>query len=146
MSAVIAHVLFVRIKSLSVKIMLLEYSFGKLKYDSTTLPMSSFSGFSPISASRSSVSLTILIFFYEYFSVWVSPTPTPRTKIFNDVPVDGAGSKLSGGISSGLSVAVQPKRGSSVFMCFPADTSTCWMHSTPMNLVLTSPRRSHTGY
>ena len=35
MSAVIAiaHVLFVSIKSLSVSIMLLEYSFGKLKYD-----------------------------------------------------------------------------------------------------------------
>ena len=58
----IAHVLFVSIKSLSVKIMLLEYSFGKLKDDSTTLPMSSLSGFSPISASRSSVSLAILFF------------------------------------------------------------------------------------
>ena len=41
MSAVIAiaHVLFVSMKSLSVNIMLL---FGKLKYDSTTLPMSGF--------------------------------------------------------------------------------------------------------
>ena len=46
MSAVIAiaHVLFVSMKSLSVSIMLLEYSFGKLKYDSTTLPMSGFLG------------------------------------------------------------------------------------------------------
>ena len=46
MSAVIAiaHVLFVSIKSLSVSIMLLECSFGKLKYDSTTLPMSGFLG------------------------------------------------------------------------------------------------------
>ena len=46
MSAVIAitHVLFVSMKSLSVNIMLLEYSLGKLKYDSTTLPMSSFLG------------------------------------------------------------------------------------------------------
>ena len=33
----IAHVLFVSMKSLSVNMMLLEYSFGKLKYDSTTL-------------------------------------------------------------------------------------------------------------
>ena len=46
MSAVIAiaHVLFVSIKLLSVNIMLLEYYFGKLKYDSTTLPMSGFLG------------------------------------------------------------------------------------------------------
>ena len=66
MSAVIAiaHLLFVSIKTLSVNIMLLEYSFGKLKYDSTTLPMSGFSGSSPISASRSPVSLAILNFFY----------------------------------------------------------------------------------
>ena len=48
MSAVIpiAHVLFVSIKLLSVNIILLEFSFGKLKYDSTTLPMSNFLGFS----------------------------------------------------------------------------------------------------
>ena len=66
MSAVIAiaHVLFVSIKSLSVNIMLLEYSFGKLKYDSTTLPVSGFSGSSPISASRPLVSLAILNFFH----------------------------------------------------------------------------------
>ena len=38
----IAHVLFVSIKLLSANIMLLEYSFGKIKYDSTTLPMSDF--------------------------------------------------------------------------------------------------------
>ena len=45
MSAVIAiaHVLFVSMKSRSVNIMLLEYSFGRLKY-STTLPMSGFLG------------------------------------------------------------------------------------------------------
>ena len=63
MSAVIAiaHVLFVSIKF--VNIMLLEYSFGKLKYDSTTLPMSGFLGSSPVSASRSPVSLAILNFF-----------------------------------------------------------------------------------
>ena len=46
----IAHVLFVSIKSLSVNIMLLEYSFSKLKYDSTALPKSGFLGSSPISA------------------------------------------------------------------------------------------------
>ena len=39
MSAVIAiaHVLFVSMKSLSVSIMLLEYTFGNFKYDSTSL-------------------------------------------------------------------------------------------------------------
>ena len=60
----IAHVSFVSIKSLSVKIMLLEYSFGKLKYDSTTLPVFGFLGSSPVSASRSPVSLAILNFFF----------------------------------------------------------------------------------
>ena len=46
MSAVIAiaHVPFASMKSLFVSIMLLEYSFGKLKYDSTTLPISGFLG------------------------------------------------------------------------------------------------------
>ena len=58
----IAYVLFVSIKSLSVSIMLLEYSFGKLKYDSTTFPMSVFLEFSPASASRSTVSLAIFNF------------------------------------------------------------------------------------
>ena len=91
MSAVIAiaHVLFVSLKSLSVKIMLLEYSFGKLKFDSTTLPLSSFLGSSPVSDSRSPVSLAILNFYtnsYTKFSVWVSPTPTTRTKISIDFP------------------------------------------------------------
>ena len=82
MSAVIAiaHVLFVSMKSLSVSIMFLEYSFGKLKYDSTTLPMSGFLGSSPVSATKSPVSLATLNFFFIKFSVWVSPTPTPRTK------------------------------------------------------------------
>ena len=66
MSAVIAiaHVLFVSIKSMSVSIMLLEYSFGKLKYDSTTLPMSGFLGSSPVSAY-----LATLNFFIIKFSV-----------------------------------------------------------------------------
>ena len=65
MSAVIAiaHVLFVSMKSLSNNIMLLDYSIVKLKYDSTTLPMSGFLGSSPFSASRSPDSLDILHFF-----------------------------------------------------------------------------------
>ena len=60
----IAHVLFVSEKLLSVNVMLLEYSFGELKNDSTTLPMSGFLGSSSVSASRSPVSLAILNFFY----------------------------------------------------------------------------------
>ena len=65
MSAVIAiaHVLFLSIKSLSVSIMLLEYSFDRLKHDSTTLLMSGSSGCSPDSASRSPASLAIIIIF-----------------------------------------------------------------------------------
>ena len=82
MSAVIAiaHVLFVSINSLSVNILLLEYSFGKLKIDSTTLTVSGFLGSSPVSASRSPVSLAILNFFINNFSVWISPTPLPGRK------------------------------------------------------------------
>ena len=60
MSAVIAiaYVLFVSLKSLSVSIMLLEYSFGMVKYDSTTLAMSGFLGPTP-------VSLAIFLFFHQ---------------------------------------------------------------------------------
>ena len=77
MSAVIAiaHVLFVSLKSMSVNIMLLEYSFGKLKDDSTTLPTSGFLGPSPVFPFRSMVSLATLNFFNNNFSVWVRPTP-----------------------------------------------------------------------
>ena len=69
MSAVIAiaHVLFVSIKLLSVSIMLLEYSFGKLKYDSTTLPMSGFLGSSPVSASKFLSLLLFSIFLLSSF-------------------------------------------------------------------------------
>ena len=69
MSAVIAiaHVLSVSMKSLSVSIMLLEYSIGKVKYDSTILPISGFFGSSPVSASKSPVSLAILNFFIIKF-------------------------------------------------------------------------------
>ena len=127
MSAVIqiALVLSDRMKSLSVIRMFSEYSLGISKFVLKFRPM--VGSISSPSSSSSLVSLTSLSFFIIKLSVWVSPTPTHRTKIFIDVPVDGAGSKLSGGISSGLSVAVQPKRGYSVFMCFPADTLTCWM-------------------
>ena len=105
MSAVIAiaQVLSVSMKSLSVSIMLLEYSFDKLKYVSTTLPMSVFLGSSPVSAFKSHVSLVILNFFIIKLSVWVSPTPTPRTKISFDVPVDripDIKSRLEAGMSS----------------------------------------------
>ena len=83
MSAVvaIAHVLFVSLKSLSVSIMLLEYSFGKLKYDSTTLPISGFLGSSPVSASNSPVSLAILNFFNQVFSVVLSYPHSPDKNI-----------------------------------------------------------------
>ena len=84
MSAVIAiaHVLFVSMKSLSVIIMLLEYSFGKLKYDSTTLPMSGFLGSSPVSASKTPVSLASLKFFYyQVFSVGKSYPHSPDKNI-----------------------------------------------------------------
>ena len=117
MSAVIqiALVLSDRMKSLSVIRMFSECSFGisnfVLKFRSMVGSVSSSPSSSPL------VSLTSLSFYIIKFSVWVSPTPTPRTKIFIDVPVDDAGSKLSGCILSGLSVAVQPKRGSSVFTC-----------------------------
>ena len=63
----IAHVLFVSMKSLSVNILLLEYSFGKLKYDSTTLPMFGFLGSSLVSASRLPVSFAILNFLLIIF-------------------------------------------------------------------------------
>ena len=64
MSAVIAiaHVLSVSIKFVS--FMLFENSFGRLKYDSATLPISGFFGSSPNSASRSPVSLATFYFFY----------------------------------------------------------------------------------
>ena len=80
MSAVIAiaPVLFVSMKSLSVCIMLLEYSFDKLKHDLTTSLMSSSLGSSPVSASRSPVFLAILNCFNNNFSVWVSPTPDKK--------------------------------------------------------------------
>ena len=91
------------------------YSLGISNFVLKLRPMVDSASSSPNSSPL--VSLTSLSFFIIKFLVWVSPTPTPRTKIFIDVPVDDAGSKSSGGISSGFSVAVQPKRGSSVFTC-----------------------------
>ena len=129
MSAVIAieHVLSVSMKSLFVSIMLLEYPFGKLKYDSTTLPMSGFFGSSPVSASKSPVSLAILNFFIHKFSVWVSPSPTPRTKISTDVPVNhipGIKLILEARMSSRLSWAAQEGSSRSVFVYFMLSRST----------------------
>ena len=59
--------------------------------------------------------------------MWVKPTPTPRTKMFVDVPVDGAGLKLPGGMSNGRSVAVQSNNEFLSLACFSADMSTCKM-------------------
>ena len=129
MSAVIAiaHVLFVSKKSQSVSIMLLEYSFGKLKHEPTTLPMSGFLGSLPVSASKSPVSLAILDFFYyQVFSVGNS-YPTPRTKISIDVPVDRIPrikSRLEARMSSRPSWAAQEGSSRSVFMYFLLSRST----------------------
>ena len=129
MSAVIAiaHVLFVSMKSLSFSNILVEYSFGKLKYDSNTLPMSSFLGSLPVSASKSLVSHAILIFFINKFSVRVSPTPTPRTKISIDVPVDripDIKSRLEDGMSSRPYWAAQEGSSRSIFLYFVLSLST----------------------
>ena len=105
MSAVIqiALVLSDRMKSLYVIRMFSEISLGISKFVLKFRPM--VGSVSSPSISSPLVSLTSLSFFIIKFSVWVSPTPTPRTKKFIDVPVDGAGSKLSGGI---VSVPVVP--------------------------------------
>ena len=66
-----AYAKSVSINLLSISIMLLRYSLGKLKYVSTTLPISGFLGPSSDSASKSTVFLRIVIFLLNYFSVWV---------------------------------------------------------------------------
>ena len=117
----VAHVLFVSIKSLSVYFMLFEFLFGRLKYDFTTLPVSGFLKFSLIFASRSPVSLTTLKFLIKIFSVWVSPTPTPRTEIQIDVPVDRIEeikSRLDAGMSSCSFWQAQEGSSLSVLMYF----------------------------
>ena len=98
-----------------------------LKYDPTTLPMSGFLGSSPVSASRSPVSLAILNFFINQFSVWVSPTPTPSFKKSIDVPVDRIleiKSRLEAGMSSCPSWAAQEGSSLSVFVNFMLSRST----------------------
>ena len=68
-----------------------------------------FLAFSP-SVSSSPVSLADYNFLMIRFSVWVSPTPTPRTKISIDVPVDrpkSSRSRLDCGTRRGLSGATQ---------------------------------------
>ena len=61
----IAHVLSVKIKSLSTSFML--YSFGKLKYDSITLTMFGSLGPSSVSASRLPVFRAIFNFLLKLF-------------------------------------------------------------------------------
>ena len=86
MSAVmqIALVLFDRMKSLSVIMMFSEYSLGISNFVLKFRPIVG-SG-SSSSSSNSLVSLTSLSFFIIKFSVWVSPTPTPRTKYLSTSP------------------------------------------------------------
>ena len=119
MSAVmqIALVLSDRRSSLSVIRMLFENSVGISNFVLKFLPMVGSAPFR--SSSRPLVSLTSLSFFIINFSVSVSPTPTPRSQR------PGTWLKLSCGISSGRSVAVQLNNGLSDFTCFFADTSTC---------------------
>ena len=126
MSAVIAiaHVLFVSMKSLSVNIMFLEYSFGRLKYDSTTLPFYVIRLFLLLNLL---FLLLFSIFLFIRFSVWVSPTPTLRTKLSFDVPVDripDIKSRLEAGMSSCLSWAAQEGSSRSVLMYFALSRST----------------------
>ena len=87
MSAVIATAQDLFVKEKSVSIMLLEYSFGKLKYDSTTLSMSGSLGLSSVSASRLPVSLAIFNFSKYFFRVGKS-YPHNSNKKSIDVPVD----------------------------------------------------------
>ena len=73
--------------------------------------MSGFLKSSLISASRSPVSFATHTFLINNFSVWVRPTPTPRTKMSIDVPVDHipeTKSRLDAGMSSCL--PGQPKK------------------------------------
>ena len=84
----IALVLSDKMKSLSVIRMFSKYSLGISYFVLKFRPM--VGSASSSSSSSTLVSLTSLSFFIIKFSVWVSPTPTPRTKIFIDVPVDDA--------------------------------------------------------
>ena len=64
-SIAIAHVLAVSIKLLSVRLILLEYSLGKLKNDSTILLISGILEPSSVSAFKSPVSLAV----FQYFKL-----------------------------------------------------------------------------
>ena len=119
----IAFVLSDKMKSLSVITMFSEYSFG---ISNLVLKFLQMVG-STSSRSNSSlfISLIALSFLINKLLMWTSPTPTPQTKKFIDAAADDAGLKLSGGMSNGRSVAVQPNNKFLSSTCFPADMSTC---------------------
>ena len=112
-------------KSLSVIRMFSEYSFGISTLFLKFRPMVGSTSFR--SSSSPLVSLFSLSFFIINFLVWVSPTPTPWTKLFINVSVDGAGLKLPGDMSNGRSVAVQSDNEFLPLACFPAAMFTCRM-------------------
>ena len=71
--------------------------------------------------------LLLFIFFINNFSVWVSPTPTPRTKISLDVPVDRIPDiklRLDAEIINCPSWAAQEGLSMSFFMYFMLSRST----------------------
>ena len=80
----IALVLSDRMKSLSVIRMFSEYSLGISNFVLKFRPMVGSASSSPNSSPL--VSLTSLNFFLIKFLVWVSPTPTPRTKYLSTSP------------------------------------------------------------
>ena len=81
----IAHVLSVSIKLLSVSNMLLDYSFGKFKYDFYFLPKSGSVG--PLFLSQfACFSSQFRKNLSQFFSV--GTIPTPRKNIYIDVPVN----------------------------------------------------------
>ena len=91
--------------SLSVIRLFSEYSLGISNFVLKILLMVDSASFgSSFSLLVSHISLS---FFIIKYPVWVSPTHSPRTKIFIDNTFDGSGFKLSGGFSNGRSVAVQ---------------------------------------
>ena len=81
----IAHLHSVSMKSLSVMTILFEKWFGRSKYDSKSCPKDVLLALLP-SVSSSPVFLADFNFFIIRFLVWVSPTPTPRTKSIHRSP------------------------------------------------------------
>ena len=129
----VGQVLSDKMKSLSVIWMFSEYS---ILYLEICLEFSSYGRLSFLLIQFQRVSLSYFPeLLYHQISVWVSPTSLPRTKLFIDNPVDGAGFKLSGGIYSERSVAFQQNSGFSVFTCFIVDMSTCWMFCASLSSV-----------